>query len=172
MAQVVVQVGQCSEGRQFDPRPCHLWRVLCPWARHFTHLAWCESVWLTAVWGGGGQRGCRCRMAATLPSVCPRATTIEVYYHQYDCVWMNGIWNPVRALWVYWKAPYKSSPLLLFIKMGPEKSSAVINHNHSKEVKHFSKHIWLTQLFISTKRNVQVTVYIHQADLVTFLEDP
>ena len=75
------------------------WRIvswsLCPWARHFTHLALCECVWLLYVWGGW--RACRRWTAATLPSVCPRAAVATlVVYHQYDCVWMNGTWNSVR----------------------------------------------------------------------------
>ena len=70
------------------PLPLVSWS-LCLWARHFTHLASCECVWLLYVWDGGW-RGCRCWMAATLPSVCPRAAVaIVVYHHWYDCVWME-----------------------------------------------------------------------------------
>ena len=91
-------------------------RSLCPWARHFTHLALCECLWLLYVWGGG-RKGRRRWMAATLPSVCPRAAvaTIVVYHHQYDWVWMNGTWNPVRRFGWLEKVPYKSNPLLLLL---------------------------------------------------------
>ena len=88
MAQVVERVGKCLEGHWFNPCPCHWPWSLCLWLRHFTHLALCECVWLLYVWGGGRRHW----MAATLPSVCPRAAvaTIVVYHHQYDCV---NEWN-------------------------------------------------------------------------------
>ena len=59
-------------------------------------MSW--SLCLLYVWGGS-RRGCRCWMAAMLPSVCPRAAvaTIVVYHHRYDFTWMNGTWNPIRC---------------------------------------------------------------------------
>ena len=56
-------------------------------------------------------------MAATLPSVCPRAAvaTIIVYHHQYDCVRITGTWNPVRRFECLEKAPHKSNPLKVII---------------------------------------------------------
>jgi len=58
---------------------------------------------------GGGRRGRRRRLAATLPSICPRAAvaTDAAYHHWYDCVCMNtGLWT-VKRLRVSWEALYK-----------------------------------------------------------------
>lgn len=47
----------------------HLNLSICPKARHITHIALyhCEGLL------GGSGRGCWCRLAEVLPSVCPRA---------------------------------------------------------------------------------------------------
>ena len=46
-------------------------------------------LWMNV--GGGGRRGRRRWLAATLLSVCPRAAvaTDVAYRHRYDCVWMT-----------------------------------------------------------------------------------
>ena len=53
----------------------------------------CECVWLY-VWGGepvGAEW--QPHFCQSAPAV---AAAVEVYHHQYDWVWMNGTWNPVR----------------------------------------------------------------------------
>ncbi|XP_077420047.1 GPN-loop GTPase 1 isoform X1 [Vanacampus margaritifer] len=58
----------------------------CPWARHLTHIASSATptgAWKVRVCGGGG-RGRRHRLAATLPSACRRAAVATDYRPEYE----------------------------------------------------------------------------------------
>lgn len=70
-------------------------------------------------WGGSGGRACRPMFGGSAvwspPSQlhhghCVLEQDIVATDH-HKCVWMNGTWN-VQVVWVSWKAPCKSSPLL------------------------------------------------------------
>ena len=102
---VVEQVGICSEGRLFDlPLPN------VPWLSLGKTLNPPCLVWMcmTAVCWGGGRRGSHA--SVSLPhSSCG-------YYHSLPPpVWLCEWMEPVRALWVSRKAPYKSNQLLFYI---------------------------------------------------------
>ena len=90
--------------------------LLCPWARHFTHLASCQCVWLLYVCGCG--RGRWHWMCSHAPASLPQGSC--GYYHSSPPpVWLCvNEWNlePCEALWVPRKGPYKSN-LLLYVDL-------------------------------------------------------